>query len=449
MLAEWIVEGEPSLDLWPLDIRRFGQYHRSPKYILDRTKEIYGKHYTIHWPYEEHDTARGVKRSPLYYLLKERGAVYGGKFGWERANWFAPEGVEPEDKLTFGLPNWFEHVAKEHRAARERVVLIDQLSFSKFEIKGSKALDFLNWLAANNIDKPVGSVTYTQLCNERGGIECDITVARLAEDQFFIVTGTAFGVHDFTWIKNHIPKDGSIVLRDVTSSYAMINVCGPNSRKLVEKVTKDDISNENFMFSQCRHITVGYAPVVAFRVTYVGELGYELYIPPEYAGHIYELLWEEGQDLGVANTGYWAIESLRLEKGYRYWSSELTPDYNPYDAGLGFCVALGKGDFVGRKALLKIKEEGPKWKLCCFTLDIDKPMLLHGGETICHKGEVLGVVTSGGYGHTVGKTIAYGYVPVEDSNCDDGYEIEVYREVIPATRHERVLYDPERKKILM
>jgi sarcosine dehydrogenase len=449
MLAEWIVEGEPSLDLWPLDIRRFGQYHSSPRYIRDRTLEIYAKHYAISWPNEEHHSARGIKRSPLYYVLKDKGAVYGARFGWERTNWFAPDGVEPEDELTFGIPNWFEHVASEHKSARERVVLIDQSSFSKFEMEGPGALEFLNRLAANNIDKPVGSVTYTQLCNERGGVECDITISHVADERFFIITGTAFGVHDSTWIKSHMPEDGSVVLRDITSSLAMLNICGPNSRKLLEKATRDDVSNENFKFSQCRNITVGYAPVLALRVTYVGELGYELYIPPEYAGHVYELLWEEGQILGVSNAGYRAIESLRLEKGYCYWSTELTPDYTPYDAGLGFCVALEKGDLIGYEALLKIKEEGPRWKLCCFTLDTDKPRLLRGGETICHRGQVLGVVTSGGYGHTVGKTIAYGYVPVVDSNYDAGYEIEVYKEVIPATRHERALYDPERKKILM
>ncbi|UCF84989.1 MAG: hypothetical protein JSV50_04970 [Desulfobacteraceae bacterium] len=449
MLAEWIVEGEPSLDLWPLDICRFGEHHRSPQYIRDRTLEIYGKHYTISWPYEEHKTARGVKRSPLYYILKGREAVYGAKFGWERANWFAPEDVDPEDELTFGLPNWFEHVAKEHKAARERVILIDQSSFSKFEIEGPGALEFLNRVAANKIDKPVGSATYTQLCNERGGVESDITVSRIAEERFFLITGTAFGVHDFTWIKNHVPKNGSVALRDVTSSHAMINLCGPKSRELLKKVTKDDVSNESFKFSQCRHILVGSAPVLALRVSYVGELGYELYMPPEYAGHVYELLWESGQDLGIVNAGYRAIESLRLEKGYCYWSTELTPDYSPYDAGLGFCVALDKGDFVGREALAKIKEQGPTWKLCCFTLDIDEPRLLRGGETICHEGKVMGVVTSGGYGYTIRKIIAYGYLAIEHAEYDDGYEIEVYGEVIPATRHDRALYDPECKKLLM
>ena len=449
MLAEWIVEGEPSLDLWPLDIRRFGNHHMSPHYIRDRTLEIYGKHYAISWPYEEHETARGAKRSPLYNILKSKGAVYGEKFGWDRANWFAPDGVKPEDELTFGLPNWFEHVAKEHEAAREGVVLIDQSSFSKFEIEGQGALEFLNHMAANNIDKPVGSVTYTQLCNERGGIECDITITRLAEDRFFIITGTAFGVHDGAWIKAHMPKDSSVVFHDMTSSLATLNVCGPYSRKLLAKVTEDDISNGSFRFGECRYITVGYAQVLALRVTYLGELGYELYIPPEYAAHVYELLWEAGKNLDVTNAGYRAIESLRLEKGYCYWSSELTPDYTPYDAGLGFCVALDKKNFIGRNALFKIKEEGPRLKLCCFTLGTRKPRLLRGGETICHKGKVLGVVTSGGYGYTVQKSIAYGYVPVEDSNYDGGYEIEVYGEAIPATVHDRVLYDPKRKKIFM
>lgn len=447
MMAEWIIEGEPSLDLWPLDIRRFGQYHKSSKYNVERTKEIYGKHYTISWPFEEHDSARGVKRSALYYILKEKGAVYGAKFGWERANWFAPAGVVPEDDLSFEIPGWFEHVAKEHKSAREQVVLIDQSSFSKFEIKGPGALEFLNHLAVNKIDKPVGNVTYTQMCNERGGIECDITIARVAENRFFIVAGTAFGVHHAMWIKKHLPGDGSVELNDVTSSFGMISICGPDSRKLLEKVTNDDVSNETFQFGSCRQITAGCASVLALRITYIGELGYEIYIPPEYQGHVYKLLWEAGREFGVANAGYRAIESLRLEKGYRAWSKDITPDYNPYEAGLGFCVALDKGDFIGREALVKIKHKGPESKLCCFTFNTDTPQLLHGGEPVCRNGKVLGVVTSGGYGHTLGKSIAYGYVPSEHAGYDDGYEIEVYREVFQVTCHNGALYDPERKKI--
>ena len=450
MMAEWIIEGEPSLDIWPLDIRRFGPYHRSRAYNVERTREIYGKHYTIHWPNEEHDSARGVRRSPLYYLLKEKGAVYGAKYGWERANWFAPEGVEPKDELTFEIPNWFEHVGNEHKAAREKVVLIDQTSFCKFQIEGPGALVFLNWLAANNMDKPVGSVTYTQLCNARGTVEADITVARTDRDRFLLVNGTAFGLHDSQWIKKHMPDDGSVVFHDVTSALAVINVIGPNSRALLQKVTREDIGNESFGFGKSRLLVVGHAPATIFRVTYVGELGYELYIPTEFAGHVYETLWEAGQDLGIRNAGYRAINSLHFEKGYCYWGAELTPEYTPYDAGLGFCVDLSKGDFLGRGALLKIKEKGPKWKLCSFTIDADRPVMLRGSEPILKNDKVIGVTTSGGYGYTVGKTIAYGYTPFEEGGSDDRNQIEVYGEVFPANREpHRALYDPERKKILM
>jgi 4-methylaminobutanoate oxidase (formaldehyde-forming) len=450
MMAEWIIEGEPSLDIWPLDIRRFGPHHRSRSFNVERTREIYGKHYTIHWPYEEHDSARGIRHSPLYFLLKEKGAVYGSKYGWERANWFAPEGVNPKDELTFEVPNWFVHVGNEHRAARERVVLIDQSSFCKFEIEGPGALEFLNWLAVNNIDKPVGSVIYTQLCNSRGTIEADITVTRLAHDKYFLVTGTALGLHDAEWIKKHIPKDGSIVFNDVTSSFAVINVIGPRSRKLLEKVTRDDIENEEFGFGKCKTLTVGYAPVTALRVTYVGELGYELYIPIEFACHVYETLWEAGQDLDIVNAGYRAINSLHFEKGYGLWGAELTPEYTPFDAGLGFCVDLNKDDFLGREALVDIKEKGSKWTLCTFTIDAEQPIMIRGSEPIMYNGRVIGITTSGGYGYTVGKTIIYSYIRLADAKYTQGYEIEVYMEVYSITRHDnRALYDPERNKILM
>jgi len=386
MMAEWIIEGEPSLDIWPLDIRRFGAYHRSRKYNVDRTAELYGKHYTIHWPHEEHRSARGVRRSPLYYLLKEKGAVYGAKYGWERANWFAPEGVEPKDDHTFEIPNWFEHVANEHKTARENVVLIDQSSFCKFDIEGTGALAFLNQLCTNRIDKPVGKVIYTQMCNERGTIECDLTVGRMAENRFFLVVGTAFGLRASLWIRNHMPSDGSVYFKDVTSAYAVINVAGPRSRDLLQKVSRADLSHEAFAFSTCKEFSVGYAPAMAFRITYVGELGYELYIPSEFACHVYETLWEAGQDLGLRNAGYRTIASTRLEKGFADWGSELTPEYTPYDAGLGFCVALDKDDFIGKKALAKIKFDGPKWKLCAFTIESDKPLMLQGSAPIIYRG---------------------------------------------------------------
>jgi 4-methylaminobutanoate oxidase (formaldehyde-forming) len=450
LMAEWIIEGEPSLNIWPLDIRRFGPYHASRAYNVERTKEIYGKHYTIHWPHEEHDSARGIRRSPLYFLLKEKGAVYGAKYGWERANWFAPAGVAPEDEHTFEIPNWFEHVAAEHQNARENVVLIDQSSFCKFALQGPGALAFLNRLCVNQIDKPVGKVIYTQMCNPRGTIECDLTIGRLAGDRFLLVVGTAFGQRTAWWLNHHLPADGSVFVNDVTSAYGVINVIGPQARALLQKLTNADIGNEHFPFGTCQNFTAGHAPVISFRITYVGELGYELYIPTEFAAHVYESLWEAGQDLGVQNAGYRTIASLHLEKGYADWGSELTPEYTPYDAGLGFCVALDKDDFMGKEALLRIKSAGPEWKLCSFTIDTGQPVMLQGSAPIIRRGEVLGVTTSSGYGHTVKKNICYGYIPAELADPNSEFEIESYKEIYQAKLEpSRVLYDPEKKKIMM
>jgi sarcosine dehydrogenase len=449
MLAEWVIEGEPSLDIWPLDIRRFGPHHQSRAYQVERTKEIYGKHYTIHWPHEEHDSGRGIRRSPLYFLLKAKGAVFGAKYGWERPNWFAPPGVEPKDDLTFEIPNWFEHVGNEHKAAREQVVLIDQSSFCKFEVQGPDALAFLNRLSANQIDKPVGKVIYTQMCNERGTIECDLTIGRLAEDRFMLVVGTVFGLRVSWWIRNHMPSDGSVAVKETTSAYAVINVIGPKSRELLQRLTHADISNAGFPFGTCQQLSIGYAPVIAFRITYVGELGYELYVPTEFAVHVYESLWEAGQDLGIKNAGYRAISSMHLEKGYADWGSELTPEYTPFDAGLGFCVALGKEGFIGREALIKVKDEGPKWKLCSFTIDAGRPLMLQGSAPIVQGGKVLGVTTSSGYGHTIGKNICYGYLLAGMPVVEEGFEIESYKTVYPARLEiNRQLYDPNRKRIL-
>ena len=450
MLAEWIIAGEPSLDIWPLDIRRFGPHHRSRSYTVARTGELYGKHYTIHWPHEEHDAARGARRSPLYFALKEKGAVYGAKYGWERANWFAPPGVAPEDERTFEIPNWFEHVAAEHKNARENVVLIDQSSFVKFEVQGPGALALLNRLSVSRIDKPVGTVVYTQMCNERGTIEVDLTIGRLDQDRFRLVVGTAFGLRAFRWIKNFLPCDGSVTVRELTSALAVINVVGPKSRKLLQKLTPADIGNEGFAFGTCSSFSVGYAPVTAYRITYVGELGYELYIPAEFAAHVYEALWEAGQDLGIKNAGYRTIAAMHLEKGYADWGSELTPEYTPFDAGLGFCVALEKDDFIGKKALAKVKAEGPRSRLCTFTLEIERPVMLHGSAPIVAGGKVLGVVTSSGYGHTIKKNICYGYLAVEDIDPDKDYAIEAYQQVYKARLEpSRVLYDPAGKKMRM
>jgi len=445
LMAEWIVAGEPSMDLWPFDIRRFGDHHAGEAYLHERAVETYACYYAIHWPGQEHERGRGGRRSPLHGMLAQQGAVFGSKFGWERPNWFAPAGVEGRDRPSFERPNWFDQVGEEHRAVRQRVALIDQSSFTKFEVWGPGALGHLQWLAANDLDKPPGAVTYTQLCNARGGIEADLTISRLAKERFYIVTGSGFGVHDLTWMCAEMPRDGSVTVTDVTSSRAVINLCGPRSRSLLAKLTDAPLDNQGFPFLRCRPLRLGYASVLALRLTYVGELGWELHVPTEYAAHVWELLWQAGQEFGVANVGYRAIDSLRMEKRYLYWGADVTPDYNPYEAGLGFLVALDKGDFQGREALARVSREGPRRKLCCFTLE--RPAPVFGGEAILRQGLALGVTTSGNYGYTVGKSIVYGYLAAQEAGHSD-FAIEVFGEVIPATRHERPLYDPGRERIL-
>ncbi|MCX6103819.1 MAG: FAD-dependent oxidoreductase [Proteobacteria bacterium] len=445
MMAEWILDGRPSLDLWDLDITRFGRHHGDPVFLKERTLELYGKHYSISWPKEEHTTGRDVYKSPLYEILASHRAVFGSKYGWERPNWFAPLGVEGKDIPTFGWPNWHEAVGKEHQAIRQQVALIDQSSFSKFDIRGPGALLFLQRLVVNNVDKPIGYLTYTQLCNEQGGIEADVTVHRLEHEEFYIVTGTAFGTHDLAWIRDRMPEDGSVTITDVTPLKSVINVCGPLSRRLLQKVTKTDLTHENFRFAQVLPITIAGATVHAARVTYVGELGWELHMPKESAVAVYQALWNAGKEFNVINAGYRAIESCRLEKGYRYWSAELSGDYSPFQAGLGFCVDFNKPEFLGRAALWEEKQKGPSRKLCCFTLDRAVPM--HGKETILLNGKAVGLLTSSGFGYTINKAIGYGYLSLENIQ-ESGYQIQVLNETISAQREKSVLYDPKRERIL-
>ena len=439
-MAEWIVQGYPEMDLWPFDLRRFGDFHSGTRALHERAVHAYGSYYHLHYPGEELTVARDARRSPLWQILKERGAVYGSKFGWERPNWFASQ-VNTVDQPSFeGRPNWFDQVASEHRATRERVALFDLSSFTKFEVTGRGAFEALQRVAANDLDKPDGSVVYTQLCNERGGIEADLTIVRLAADHFYVVTGSGFAVRDGNWLRQN-----GVDLKEITSSRAVINVQGPRSRELLQRVCEDDVSNTAFPYLAARTIRIGFAPVLALRVTYAGELGWELHVPSEYALHLYEALWAAGRDLGVANAGYRALDSLRLEKGYRYWSSELSPDTNPYEVGLGFAVALNKGGFLGKRALEKIREQGTKRKLACFLMDGFVP--LHGGEAILHQGRVIETVTSGGYGHSVGKSIAYGFVPISLSK-EEHFEVESFGVRHPARVSERAPYDPDRRKIV-
>ena len=450
MMAEWIIEGEPSLDLWRLDIRRLGGHHGSQKYALDRSIEVYAHHYSMSWPYEEMLSARPLRMSPLFHRLKTRRAVFGEKSGWERPNWFAPKGVAPKEKLGWGFPNWFEYVKKEHETVRTKAGIIDQTSFGKIETKGEGALPFLQKITANQMDKPVGSITYTQMLNEKGGIECDLTISRINEDHFYLVTGTAFIKHDLSWIQKHLPKDHSISVTDVTSAKACIILCGPQARNILKQLTKDDISNEGFPYMICKQLTIGYAPVLTLRISYVGELGWELHMPLEYALHVYDRIWEAGKSLGLANVGYRCIESLRLEKGYRYWSGDISPEYTPFEAGLDFCVKLNKGDFIGRKALLAQKEKGITRRLCCLTIHTGPhaiPLMPIGKEAILDGDQVIGLVTSGGFGHTIKKPIAYGYLPIQHSKRGTRLQIEVAAQRYEATVEKEPLYDPENLKV--
>ncbi len=446
-MAEWIVEGEPGLDLWAFDVRRFGSHHMSAKYLAERSVDSYWRYYQIHYPIEELQSARGGRRSPLYPLLQAKNAVFGSRFGWERPNWFAPAGSEPVDRPSFeSRPNWFGPVGEECRAARERAVLIDQSSFSKFEIAGPGAFAALQRLAANDLDRPAGALVYTQLCNERGGIEADLTFARLDENRFYMVTGSAFGVRDMGWIRRHLPADGSVTVQDLTSARATLNLAGPRAREILEKVADGDVSNAGFPYMTARELRIGYAPVLALRVTYLGELGWELHLPSEYAAHVYELLWAAGRELGLADAGYRAIDSLRLEKRYLYWGADITPDYTPYEAGLGFAVALKKKtDFIGRAALEKARAAGPRRRL--ITLLVDAEVQLYGGEAIRRDGKVLGVTSSAGWGHTIGKAIAFGYVPADEAGHAD-YEVEAFTRRHAARRIDGAAVDPGRTKIL-
>jgi sarcosine dehydrogenase len=458
-LAEWIIGGEMPYDLWPVDIRRFGRHHTDVHWVRKRTLELYGKHYTIGWPYEEHESGRPLRRSPLYDTLRSAGGCFGEKLGWERPNWFAPPGVAPKDIYSFGRQNWFEHVGREHVATREAVALFDQTSFSKFEVVGRGAEAALSWLCANDVAKPPGSLTYTQLCNERGGIECDLTVGRLEEERFYITTGTAFSTHDRNWMEKHVPEGArklGVEIRDVTSSRGVLALMGPRARDVLAAVTDADVSNAAFPFGTIREIPLAGASVRALRVTFVGELGWELHVPMEMLQTVYAALMSAGRSAGIVNAGYRAIESLRLEKGYRVWGSDLTPDSSPLQAGLGWAVKLRDDiPFLGRDALVAQKAAGIRKRLVSFTVD-DPDVVLLGRETIYRDGERVGWLTSGGWGYTVQKAIGYGYVrlgPQHEGAVDRSflragtYELEVAMRRMPAKLRLRPLYDPKMLKV--
>ena len=444
-LAEWVADDAPPFDLWPVDLRRFGRNHRDPGWVRTRTLEAYAKHYTIAWPGEEHRSGRPLRRSPLYDRLAAKGAMFGEKMGFERPNWFARPGEA--ERYSFTRPGWFEAVGREHRACRETAALFDQTSFAKFELVGRDAERALSWIAANDVARPPGSVTYTQMLNPKGGIECDLTVTRLAEDRYYIVTGTGFATHDADWIRRSIPADCAASLVDVTSGQAVLALMGPRARAILQALSPDDLSNEAFPFATAREIRLAGAPVLAIRLTYVGELGWELHIPVEFAVTVYEALSAAGAALGMVDAGYRAVETLRLEKGYRAWGAELGPDHTPFMAGLGWAVKL-KSDtpFQGREALERAASPLPRL-LAGFAVE-DPAVVLLGRETIYRDGVPAGWLASGGFGYTLGHPIGWGYVRNaagvdRDFVLSGRYELEIAGERVPARVSLAPFYDPK------
>ena len=451
-LAEWVVNGEPTMDLWPVDIRRFAAFQGNDRWLSERVSETLGTHYAMPWPNREMQTARPFRRSPVYHLLEQKGACFGSKMGWERALWFADKGQRRQMDYSFGRQNWFENRAAEHIATREAVAVFDQTSFSKFLIQGHDAEAVLQYICANNVAVANGQCVYTGLLNERGGYESDVTVTRLADDRYFLVSGAAQTTRDLAWLRRNTPDSAHCMVTDVSSAHAVFGVMGPKARDLLSCLTDTDLSNEAFPFSTMQEINFGYATALAVRMTYVGELGWELYVPAEFAVGVYEELCRTGEGLGLRQAGYYAIDSLRIEKGFRAWGHELTPDISPFQAGLSFAVDFAKTmPFIGQDALRELRGQPLTKRLLQFTLD-DPDGILWGGELILLNGEPVGKIDSGSYGHTLGCSVGLGYVSHSDGVDKamieaGGFEIDIGGVRFPATPHLRAPYDPTAARV--
>jgi len=444
LVAEWIVEGLPSLDTWEMDSRRFGRDYADRDYTLARTVEIYSTYYDVKYPGHERQAGRPLHLSPTYPRLQELGAAFGEKSGWERANWFEPNAAAGDESLRprgWAGRLWSPAVGAEHQATRETAALFDETSFAKIEVSGAGAADFLEHLCDNKVARDVGAITYTQMLNERGGIECDFTVTRLAEERFRIVTGTAFGRHDLSWIRSHAPGDGSAAVEDVTSKFACLGIWGPKTREILQPLASETLANEDFKYMRARELEIGSVPCLALRVTYVGELGWELYCPMELGLELWDTIWAGGAEHGLVAGGYKAIDSCRLEKGYRVWGSDITPEDTPYEAGLGFAVKLEKGEFIGREALVAADGRLER-QLVCLVLDDPRAVAL-GSEPVRVDGRVLGRVTSGGYGYTVDRSIAYAYLPADLAEVGRPVEVEIFGARVAGEVAAEPLYDPE------
>jgi glycine cleavage system aminomethyltransferase T/glycine/D-amino acid oxidase-like deaminating enzyme len=440
VMAEWIMAGEPSLDVWHMDIRRFGAHYRSPRYTLARTREVYETYYDIRYPGHERSAGRPLRTSCAFEWHRRHDGAFGEKSGWERVNWYesnaAAASVNSDRPNGWAGMNWSPAIAAEHRAARETAALFDESSFAKIEVVGPGAAEFLEHLCDNRVARAVGAITYTQMLNRRGGIECDCTVARVETDVFQIVTGTAFGNHDLGWIRKHMPDDGSVRVTDTTAAWACFGLWGPKARAVLGSLTADPL---DFPYMSMREIAVADAPARALRVTFVGELGWELYCPTEYGAALWSALWEEGRRHGVLAGGYRAIDSLRLEKGYRVWGTDITPDETPLEAGLGFCVRDDK-TFIGSDALGR-----PRKRLRCLLLSDPRSVAL-GNEPVRVGREIVGRVTSGGYGYTVERSIAYAYLPAE-VGVGTEVEVDIFGAWVGGEVAREPLFDPSGERV--
>jgi 4-methylaminobutanoate oxidase (formaldehyde-forming) len=451
-VAEWIAGGEPPMDLWDVDIRRFGAFQGNPRYLRERTVEMVGRLYAMHWPFLQPETARGVRRSVLHDRLAARGACFGVVMGWERANWYARPGMEAAYAYSYGRQNWFPCAADEHRAVREAVGLFDQSSFAKLLLQGPDAARTLDRLCANEVDVAPGHIVYTAMLNPRGGIECDLTVTRLADDAFLIVTSAAASTHDADWIRRHLEPGARVTLTDVTAAHAVLGVMGPRSRALLARLTDAELATDAFRFGTSREIWLAMAPVRAARITYVGELGWELYVPTEFAAGVHDALVAAGEDLGLRHAGYHAMDSLRMEKAYRSWGHDLSSEDTPFEAGLGFAVRLDKArGFIGRDALVRQRGQPLRRRLVVFTLEDPEPLLL-GDEPIWRDGVLVGRITSGAYGHTLGRAVGMGYVASPDGVderfvASGRWELEIACDRVAARAQLTPPYDPTSSRV--
>lgn len=448
-LAQWMEDGQKPFDLGDVDVSRMQPFQGNKTYLFERSKETLGLLYADHFPYRQKATARGVRRTPFHHQLLEQGAVMGEIAGWERANWFANEGQEREYQYTWKRQNWFENSAAEHRAVRENVGMYDMSSFGKIRVEGPDAEAFLNYIGGGDYSVPNGKIVYTQFLNTRGGIEADVTVTRLTETSYLVVTPAATRLADQTWMERH-KGSFNVVITDVTAGEGVLAIMGPNARKLLEKVSPAGFTNATNPFGTAQEIELGMGLARAHRVTYVGELGWEIYVSADMAGHAFETLFEAGQDMGLKLCGMHMMDSCRIEKGFRHFGHDITCEDHVIDAGLGFAVKTDKADFIGKQAVLTRKESGPKNRMVQFKLTDPEPLLFHN-EPVIRDGEIVGYLSSGNYGHTLGAAVGLGYVPCEGEKAADvlasTYEIDVMGTRVRAEASLKPMYDPKSERV--